>query len=309
MMEEMIGNVKLDYSFYPGEDLYSDGDVEEELLEITSNYDETEYENIIREKQSWPVVYHLSKKRQTVIEWIPLDKDMEVLEIGSGCGAITGIIAEKAGQVTCIELSKKRSLINANRNKNHDNIEIKVGNFKDIEPTLTKKYDYITLIGVLEYAKLYIEAVNPYVEFLKTISKHLKENGKVIVAIENRFGLKYWAGSQEDHLGKYFVGIEGYHEGDGIRTFTKKELENIIFDAGYQKGKFYYPYPDYKFPDCIYSDDYLPKTGELFDYIENMDRTRISSFRESKVFDGIIAEQLFPQFSNSYLVILEKEKE
>lgn len=306
-MEEMIGNVKLDYSLYSGADLYSDGDIEDEMLRITMEHDEAEYDEIIRERKNWPILYHLSKKRQNIIEWMPFDKNMDILEIGSGCGAITGILAERSGHVTCIELSKKRSLINANRNKKYDNIEIKVGNFKDIEPTLTRKYDYITLIGVLEYAKLYIEAESPYVELLKTISAHLKKNGKVIVAIENRFGLKYWAGSQEDHIGKYFVGIEGYHEGDNIRTFTKKELEKIFHLAEYSKLKFYYPYPDYKFPECIYSDDYLPKVGELSDYIENMDRTRILTFRESKVFDGIVEEELFPQFSNSFLVVLEKE--
>lgn len=33
-MQEKIGKVTLDYEFYPGEDLYSDGPVEKELLEI-----------------------------------------------------------------------------------------------------------------------------------------------------------------------------------------------------------------------------------------------------------------------------------
>ena len=32
-MQEKIGNVTLDYEYYPGEDLYSDGPVEEELLD------------------------------------------------------------------------------------------------------------------------------------------------------------------------------------------------------------------------------------------------------------------------------------
>ena len=39
-MQEKIGNVTLDYEYYPGEDLYSDGPLEEELLEIAKNYQE-----------------------------------------------------------------------------------------------------------------------------------------------------------------------------------------------------------------------------------------------------------------------------
>ncbi len=306
-MEEFVGKVKLDYSLYPGQDYYSDGDVEDELLQIVTDYSEEEYEDVIRNRKSWPITYHLSKKRQNIIEWIPFQKDMKVLEIGSGCGAITGAIANQVASVTCIELSKRRSLINANRNKNFDNVEIRVGNFKDIEPTITEKYDYITLIGVLEYAQLYIDSDNPFVDFLKIIGKHLKDNGKIVIAIENKFGLKYWSGCQEDHMDKYFVGVEGYREGDAVKTFTKKELEKMFKDAGFTGNKFYYPYPDYKFPESIYSDEYLPKTGELSNNIKNMDKTRMVTFDETKVFDGLISEGLFTEFSNSYLVMLQKE--
>ena len=39
----------------------------------------------------------------------------EVLEVGAGMGAITGALAAKAKKVDCIELSKRRSLVNAHR--------------------------------------------------------------------------------------------------------------------------------------------------------------------------------------------------
>ena len=61
-----------------------------------------------------------------------------MLEIGSGCGAITGILAKKAGEVTCIELSKMRSTINAFRNRDWENVRILVGNFQDIEESLQR---------------------------------------------------------------------------------------------------------------------------------------------------------------------------
>ena len=59
-MQEKIGNVTLDYEYYPGEDLYSDGPVEEELLEIAKNYQEKELNQLIYERNSWPVLYHFS---------------------------------------------------------------------------------------------------------------------------------------------------------------------------------------------------------------------------------------------------------
>ena len=50
-MREKIGKVALDYSFYPGTDLYSDGQVEEELLEIAKNYSRKEFNRIINERE------------------------------------------------------------------------------------------------------------------------------------------------------------------------------------------------------------------------------------------------------------------
>ena len=243
-MQEKIGNVTLDYTYYPGEDLYSDGPVEEELLEIAKHYREEELNDVIAQRKSWPVLYHFSHVRKNILEWLPITKEDKVLEIGSGCGAVTGALAEKAGALTCIELSKMRSTINAYRNRDYDNIKIMVGNFQDIEKNLEEKFDYITLIGVFEYSEGYIGTKEPYVEMLRRISGHLKPGGKIIIAIENRLGLKYWAGCTEDHTGTYFEGLEGYPKTEGVKTFSKKELSDIISQAGEFSTSFYYPYPD-----------------------------------------------------------------
>lgn len=302
---EKIGKVTLDYTFYPGEDYYCDGLVEDELLYIAKNYAPAEFPALIEERGSWPVLYHLSAQRENIVNWLPLSKDMKVLEIGAGCGAITGALAEKAGSVTCVDLSKKRSLINAHRHEDCDNVTIKVGNFKDIEPSLDKDYDCALLIGVLEYGASYIGGDKPFETFLKTIRKHVKKaTGTIIVAIENRYGMKYWAGCREDHNGEFFSGLEGYPEGGPATTFSRKQLEKICKSAGERKVSFYYPYPDYKFMTTLYSDDRLPMKGELINNNRNFDRNRMKLFDEGKVFDGIIEEKMFPFYSNSYLLVL-----
>ena len=47
-------------------------------------------------------------------------------------------------------------------------------------------------------------------EMLRRIAGHLAPGGKLVIAIENRLGLKYWAGCTEDHVGKYFESLENY---------------------------------------------------------------------------------------------------
>ena len=183
-MTEQIGKVTLDYTFYNGQDQYSDGDIENDLLQLIM--EEPDVEKILAEDDRWPVLYHFSPVRQNILEWYPFKKDASVLEIGAGCGAVSGVLCRNAKHVTSVDLSKRRSLINANRNKEYDNLTIMVGNFNDV--VLKEKYDYITLIGVLEYAGYYTDDKHPFAAFLKKISGYLKEDGKLLIAIENKFG-------------------------------------------------------------------------------------------------------------------------
>ena len=107
MQEQIkIGNVTLNFKHYSGVDLYSDGAVENDLLEIVKNHKKEEFQEIIEKKASWPILYHLSEQRANIVEWIPMDPNAKVLEVGSGCGAITGMLSKKAASVVSCDLSR-----------------------------------------------------------------------------------------------------------------------------------------------------------------------------------------------------------
>ncbi|MBQ8247878.1 MAG: class I SAM-dependent methyltransferase [Lachnospiraceae bacterium] len=307
-MQEQIGKIILDKKYYPGVDLYCDGTIEDEILDIVQKTEPENYRKVIEERASWPIFYHLSPLRENIVEWLPIDKGAKVLEVGSGCGAITGALARKAGSVTCIDLSRKRSMINAYRHQDMENIYIHVGNFKDVEKDLECDYDYVMLIGVFEYGQGYMGSETPYEDFMNILKKHLKPGGRMVIAIENKLGLKYFAGCREDHSGRYFDGIEDYPAGSGTaRTFTRDGLERIMKNCGVEEYSFYYPYPDYKFPTTIFSDRKLPKVGELYQNIRNFDRDRVLLFDEQKAYDMMIREGVFDRYANSYLVVIGPE--
>ncbi|SFC77980.1 Methyltransferase domain-containing protein [Butyrivibrio sp. YAB3001] len=299
-----IGNVTMNFKHYSGVDLYSDGAIENELLNIVKKYKKSEYKQVIEESGNWPVLYHLSEQRANIVEWIPMDPNAKVLEVGSGCGAITGMLAKKAGQVVACDLSRRRSEINANRNKEYGNVTIHVGNFRDIEPDLPKDFDYIFLIGVFEYAQGYIGTDNPYEKFLTMLKRHLRKGGRIVIAIENRLGLKYFAGCAEDHLGTFFTGIEGYSSDSVAKTFTRNGLINIFKKCGLNEYHFYYPYPDYKLMTMLHSDYYLPGFGELQDNVRNFDRDRMVLFNEKHAYEDLVKDGMYQDFANSFEVIL-----
>ena len=301
--KKTIGKIILDEEFYDGDDRYCDGEIEDELLKIAPTEQKKDFRKITEAGENWPILYHFSPFRENIVEWLPIPPTAKVLEVGSGCGAITGALAKKARSVTCIDLSEKRSMINAHRLQDVENVTIKVGNFMDIEGSLDKDFDYIMLIGVFEYAQGYISKEEPYEEFLKILLSHLRRGGRLCIAIENRLGLKYFAGCREDHAGRYFEGLEGYPGGGVATTFSREKLQDIFHNCGLWEYTFYYPYPDYKFPHTIYSEDILPKKGELHDNIRNFDRDRMILMDEGRVYDTLLDDGLFPLFSNSFFVV------
>lgn len=290
---------KLNLQYYKEIDLYSDGDIENEILEIVKYAQD--FTHILSNTKSWPILYHLTPHRKNLLEWYEFDKTKNLLEIGGGCGAFSGMFADKLKDVKVVELSKRRSEIIYNRHKNHNNLEIIVGNLNDI--IFKERFDYVTLIGVLEYAGKFTQSNTPFKTFLEKAKSYLKPKGTLLLAIENKFGMKYWAGAKEDHTDKYFDSIENYPYNKEIQTFGKYELEELFKKIGFSELNFYYPYPDYKLPKIIYSDNYLPNIDEFFDiYSPNFDHERYVLFNESEAFRNIIKNKQFPFFSNSFLI-------
>jgi SAM-dependent methyltransferase len=289
---------------------YSDGDeVENQILKFFEKEKSLEELNqYLKDNPSWPIKYHLSPHRHNLLSWYRFEKNSSLLEIGAGCGAITGLFLDKGLDVTAVELTKRRADIIENRFKDRKNLEILDGNIYNKE--FKKKYDYVTSIGVLEYSGKYIDSDTPFLDFLKTAKGFLKKDGVLIIAIENRLGLKYWRGAPEDHTNILFDSLEGYPNYDGVRTFGKKELTDLLIDSGFKKDNisFYYPLPDYKFCYEVFSDRYLPSDEHPLShsiYPSPHPTENYHLFDEKLVAEGLRRNNLFGEFANSFLVFVK----
>ena len=301
---------ELNLEFVEESELYCDGDSEYDLLELFKGDSREEKIAEIMQDPSWPMRYHLSKIRKNLLSWYAFNPLGTCLEVGAGCGALTGLLCQKTKNVTAIELTKRRAEIIQARHANHDNLTILAGNLKNIN--LTQKFDYVTCIGVLEYAGRYNnQSDNPHLDFLLNLKNFLKPAGTLIIAIENKYGLKYWAGAKEDHTGRAFDSIENYPANQGIRTFSKPELKSLLTQAGLNEQNFYYPLPDYKLPVEIFSDHYLPSANHnvrpsLLPY-HDYAYEREYFFDEQLANDSIVESQMFDFFSNSFLVFTSEQ--
>lgn len=294
---QRINNIIVDYCYYDGKDIYSDGDdVENDLLELFKN--DGNVMNMLLNDSRWPVFYQLSPERRNITLPMGIGENDSVLEIGAGMGAVTGGVARVAKHIDCVDISARRSMINAYRNKQYDNITIYPGNFQKME--LNRTYDVVTLIGALEYAPMFFHGEDhPDQAMLNKIWKYTKPGGKLYIAIENRLGMKYFSGAAEDHLGKPYIGITGYPAGT-VLTYSRSELINLLKKCGWGDLYFYYPYPDYKFPSVIYSDDipsgsYMPESVDYY-------VSRIAGFDERRAMLSLSQGEDWKEFANSFLV-------
>lgn len=273
----------------------------EKLLDICK---ENKIEEALRECEEWKILYHLSPVRENLLEWYQFEEDSTLLEIGAETGAMTGLLAKKVQQVTCLETDQNLTDVNKQRNQQFKNVEFRVGKIDQVQEN--EKFDYITLIGTLERAFTYCEANNPYIALLKECKTHLNENGMIILAIDNKTGMKYWSGAPEHTTSRPFSGIcNNYKEKEG-KSFTKNEIECILKQCGLEQIEFYYPVPDYRFVSTLYSEKFLPQSGELRLGNSVYEPGGYQFFEEDLAYDTVCKDGQYPYFAESFLIFAKK---
>ena len=116
-----------------------------------------------------------------------------------------------------------------------------------------------------------------------------------------------FAGAPEDHTNGYFDGIAGYPDNHSVRTFSKGEWERLMEACGFSYHRFYYPYPDYKFPREVFTDESL-KEQKYGLPTWNFTKYRMALFREGQVAETIQQDGRMDYFANSFLIEMSRNQ-
>lgn len=250
-----------------------------------------EIEEILLESTDEELLYHFSEVRENILNWYPFDGTESFLEIGSECGALTGMLCEKVGNVVAVETDSIMNEVNKKRNENHENLEIFD---KTVDELREKTYQYISLIGTLERIEKYFGSSD--VEgFLARIKSILEENGTLFIAVDNKFSMAKWSGCDKSNAEE---GLESFDKG-----YSYRELKEILEKAGFEEIKFLFPNPDYEFPLEIFDESRVPKSGFLKSPLASYYSERMITFDEMKAFDAVCKEGRFKEFTNSFLIL------
>lgn len=266
------------------------------------------YEIVKERDSSIELMLSLSTIRQNIINWYPLEKNAQILEIGANYGEITGYLCNLCENVTSVELSKEKAKIIEKRHSTKENLECIVGNLENIQ--INKKFDYVIIIGQIEKASKWLpSSSNPEKDLLLFSSKMLKENGKILLATDNKFGIQYWNGKKDLEGTLEYKNLIEERTKNGSKLFSEKQLKEIIEEIGYKNYKFYYALPDYKMPNLIYSKDYTITKEDISRNFQYYGLDELVNFKENEVYLQLLNEnkEIFNFFANSFFVEIGNE--
>ena len=259
----------------------------------------------------WATHYHLSRQRANLLR--PFESQLQgkqILEIGAGCGAITRYLGEIGAEVLALEGSPRRALITSLRCREQENVTVVAEAIHEFQRV--PQFDVVTLIGVLEYARKFFpgEGRDPVDAMLNYVTEFLKPGGRLIIAIENQLGLKYFAGFPEDHMGQPMYGIEEHYDGSHVVTFGRKDLGDRVREAGLTESQWWYPFPDYKLPSLMVSEQgALPADDmDLFSLVrhacsQDLQYPSSVSFNQGRAWRPIMRNGLLPEMANSFVLV------
>ncbi len=261
--------------------------IEQEIIEqYLLKYLPEDYIEILKKDTRIEVAMALSKIRENILNWYEFKECSNILQIGANMGEILDLLCKRANKVVAIEENLKKAEGIAKRHTKNKKIEIIVGKIKDI--ILEPIFDYI----ILERP-----------DQIMYVKKWIKPNGTIILMTNNRFGISYFAGASfEGKIYNTFLNEKN-------KLYGKREIERLLNEQGLNNYQFYYPIPNYKMPNAIFSDKYIPNenTTKLM-YNIMYEKGSVVVFDELKALKQLTKNGLFDIFTNSYLVEIKMEE-
>jgi len=236
-----------------------------EVLRSGTPWEQAVYDFTARTGNHWLRRILLSPSRALITETLPFAGGDSVLDIGSGWGQLSRAIAKQVTQVVSLEESELRLRLNhaISAQEQLENITFVHGSV--FSPAFVPKtFNYVVFCGVLEWllGKDPSDRLERPRTALRIAYETLKPGGYILVAIENRLGLKYLLGERDDHVQLPYLNQLPLNEASKryeavtnnplpARTYSRDELEQLLVDVGFTPDELFLAFPDYKLPQML----------------------------------------------------------
>ena len=271
---------------------------DEQIAAIIAEERTEDYDRCISDIDDWYVFYHLSSLRHSLLNWYEFRENARILEVGSGFGALTGLLLDRAEEVDAVEADPVRADaldIRFRERKNlmvcRENIDV----FRCEEP-----YDYIVLVDFFE------EYAGDRRQLLVHLGGMLRAGGRLLLGFRSREGFKYQAGASDEYTNRSFP--ECLKEmpdpgcGGELNLLTAPEIGGMLEDTGFAVLNRLYPLPDLHVVHALYTDDWLPEKS-VSDRVICYDALSDSLDEDPRILlEKAVREKRLPEAANAVLI-------
>ncbi|MFD2331497.1 hypothetical protein ACFSR7_19760 [Cohnella sp. GCM10020058] len=137
------------------------------------------------------------------------------------------------------------------------------------------------------------------VEALVAYHKKLGTHGRLLLAYENPFALRHWAGKRASNTGLPYDTLFGRGENP---LPSKMELQTRLRLAGFEGQKWFYPLTDHYFTREVYSENYLPDEYLNQRFVPYVADDNTLQFDERALYREVIRGGAFEFMCGAYFV-------
>lgn len=231
---------------------------------------------------------------KAIIKWYTIERENRTACIVSERGNST-LIAEALEEKS---LDVKRVLLN----ELEDGQNLQGSSVRNCRMHEEGLYDIVIAADVLEYAR-------DATRLLLCIKSLLKPGGKLLIAVDNRLGIRYFCGDQDAFSGKNYDSIENYrhllsweHEALEGRAYSKAELTGFLERAGFTNRRFFSVFPRISNPQLILAQDYEPNEAldiRVFPEYNNPDTVFLL---EEELYPSLMDNKMLHPMANGFFV-------
>ena len=151
------------------------------------------------------------------------------------------------------------------------------------------------------------ERVERPVALLSACHRLLAPQGKLLLGMNNRLGLRYFCGDADPYSGRSFDSLENYAQvyktpADTFRgrMYSRAEIGRMLEQAGFGRHKLFAVLSDLEHPMLLYADGYLPHEDLRSRVFPTYNKPDHIFLQEEHFYAPLIEEGMFHQLCNAF---------